>query len=241
MVPDSPDKIRVTGHRGAMAHAPENTALSLVTAEQLGVDEIEFDVRLSADGVPVISHDDDLGRVLGSTAAPSVRAASWRDLQRLRLPRGQRLLTLPEVLELTQTDLQVEVKALEAAAVVAEVLADDPDDQRRYVLTSFQAPILAELQRLLPQVPRGLIAGSYDDALRVGAHEVGATSLMSGWKGLTRSVVDQLHEEGFHVAGWSLRTSEDAVRAVQLGVDMITADAPGQAREWLDEARVRPA
>lgn len=224
-----------------MAHAPENTALSLVTAEQLSVDEIEFDVRLSADGVPVISHDDDLGRVLGTTPAPLVSATRWCDLQRLRLPRGQRLLTLPEVLELTQSDLQVEVKAPAAAAVVAEVLADYPDDQRRCLLTSFQVPILAELKKLLPQIPRGVIASSYDDALRASAHDVGAAALLSGWKGLTPEVVDRLHDEDLLVAGWPLRHADDAMLAVELGVDMVTADAPGEARDWLDTALVTPA
>ncbi|SDT35346.1 glycerophosphodiester phosphodiesterase [Microlunatus soli] len=231
----------MTGHRGAMAHAPENTALSLVTAEQLGVDEIEFDVRLSADGVPVISHDDDLARVLGASPAPRVSTTAWCDLQRLRLPRGQRLLTLPEVLELTQSDLQIEVKAPTAPALVAEVLAEYPDDQQRCLLTSFQVPILAELQQLLPQIPRGVIANSYDDALRVSAHDVGASAVMSGWKGLTPAVVDRLHDEDIQVAGWPVRNADDAALAVELGVDMITADAPGEAREWLDNALAAPA
>lgn len=219
-----------------MAHAPENTALSLVTAEQLGVEEIEFDVRVSADGVAVISHDDHLGRVLGADDAPLVSTSTWAELQALHLPRGQRLLTFAEVLELTQSDLQVELKAPAAAAVVAEVLADYPDEQQRCLLTSFQVPILAELEQLLPDLPRGLIAGAYTDEVRESARSVGASTVLTGWDGLSRQVVENLHRQGFRVAVWPVRDQEEARRAVALGVDMITADAPAAARDWIDAA-----
>jgi glycerophosphoryl diester phosphodiesterase len=234
----------VAGHRGAMAHAPENTALGLVTAEQLGVDEIEIDVRVSADGVAVISHDDDLSRVLGVDVAPSVSGSKWCDLQRLRLPRGQRLLSLPEVLDLTESDLQIELKDPGAAAIAAEVLAEYPDDQRRCSFTSFDAASLAAAQELLPWVPRGLIAEAYEPALPARAQAVQATWIYSGWTGLTPSVVADLHRKGFKVGAWLLRTADDARLACQLGVEKITADAPAEAREWIDaaaEANLRQA
>ena len=47
----------VIGHRGNRAHAPENTIESLAQAVALGADAIEFDVRVTADGIPVVHHD----------------------------------------------------------------------------------------------------------------------------------------------------------------------------------------
>ena len=47
-------------HRGASAHAPENTLAAFDRAIELGADEIELDVRMSADGVVVAFHDDRL-------------------------------------------------------------------------------------------------------------------------------------------------------------------------------------
>lgn len=221
-----------------MAHAPENTALSLVTAEQLGVDEIELDVRVSADGVPVISHDDDLSRVLGVDVAPTVSGSRWRDLLALRLPRGQRLLTLPEALELTQSDLQLELKAPESAAVAAEVLADYPDEWRRCSITSFESAWLATARELMPMVPRGLITGAYDPTIAARACAVGATWVYSGWRGLTSVVVDDLHRQGCKVGAWLVCSAEDADLACRLGVDKITADAPGEARDWIEAAEL---
>ncbi|MGM0402377.1 MAG: glycerophosphodiester phosphodiesterase [Thermodesulfobacteriota bacterium] len=52
-------------HRGAMAEAPENTAAAFEKALFWKTDGIEFDVQLSADGIPVVFHDDDLFRVTG--------------------------------------------------------------------------------------------------------------------------------------------------------------------------------
>ena len=48
---------RVIGHRGAAGLAPENTVASFRKAAELGVRWVEFDVHLSADGVPVVIHE----------------------------------------------------------------------------------------------------------------------------------------------------------------------------------------
>ena len=52
----------IIGHRGASAIAPENTIAAFARAIQDGADGIEFDVRLSRDGVPVVIHDATLAR-----------------------------------------------------------------------------------------------------------------------------------------------------------------------------------
>lgn len=72
----------IIGHRGASAVAPENSIAAFEAAIAAGADGIEFDVRLSRDGVPVIIHDDTLqrthglrGRVVDSSAnAPLPKA-----------------------------------------------------------------------------------------------------------------------------------------------------------------------
>jgi glycerophosphoryl diester phosphodiesterase len=56
-------------HRGAMAEAPENSAAAFDVALTRQVDGIEFDVRLSADGVPVVFHDDALFRITGKNGS----------------------------------------------------------------------------------------------------------------------------------------------------------------------------
>ncbi|MGI8812734.1 MAG: glycerophosphodiester phosphodiesterase [Pyrinomonadaceae bacterium] len=55
----------IIAHRGASAHAPENTFAAFQMAIDMGADGLEFDVRLSRDGVPVVIHDIDLLRIAG--------------------------------------------------------------------------------------------------------------------------------------------------------------------------------
>ncbi|MEQ1605891.1 MAG: glycerophosphodiester phosphodiesterase family protein [Pyrinomonadaceae bacterium] len=56
---------QIIGHRGASAHAPENTLAALQIALDVGADGVEFDVRLSKDDVPVVIHDANLKRTGG--------------------------------------------------------------------------------------------------------------------------------------------------------------------------------
>ena len=56
---------RLIAHRGNAFEFPENTLPALGSALQLGIRHIEFDVHLSADGIPVVMHDDRLNRCAG--------------------------------------------------------------------------------------------------------------------------------------------------------------------------------
>src|SRR5215208_2524413 len=66
----------IIGHRGASAVAPENTMAAFREAIATGADGIEFDVRLTRDGVPVIIHDSTLRRTGGLQRRVSDLAAS---------------------------------------------------------------------------------------------------------------------------------------------------------------------
>lgn len=65
--PLKPQAPRVSAHRGGAAYAPENTLLAFRNAVRLGVDDLETDVVLTADGVPVLIHDDTLERTTNCT------------------------------------------------------------------------------------------------------------------------------------------------------------------------------
>jgi glycerophosphoryl diester phosphodiesterase len=73
----------IVGHRGAPRRARENTIASLDWAESLGADAVEFDLRQTRDGEPVLFHDEFV--VLGSQQVP-VRSFTLRELQKLVLP-----------------------------------------------------------------------------------------------------------------------------------------------------------
>ncbi|HVF40493.1 MAG TPA: glycerophosphodiester phosphodiesterase family protein, partial [Gemmatimonadaceae bacterium] len=71
----------VIGHRGARAHAPENTIESFAQAVAAGAEAIEFDIRLSADGVPVVFHDPQVSRTTDGTG--EVKRMTFAELREL--------------------------------------------------------------------------------------------------------------------------------------------------------------
>lgn len=71
----------VIGHRGAAGHAPENTLASLEKAAALGVRWVEFDVKLTADAMVILFHDETLSRTTDGKGALADK--KWADLRPL--------------------------------------------------------------------------------------------------------------------------------------------------------------
>ena len=57
-----PEIFRITAHRGASFDHPENTLSAMRQAVAAGADMIEFDLRATKDGVPVVLHDTTIDR-----------------------------------------------------------------------------------------------------------------------------------------------------------------------------------
>ena len=145
----------VIGHRGNRAHAPENTIESFAQAIALGADAIEFDVHLSADGIPVVHHDPTLMRTtdghgeiarltFGELRAVDAGSRFTKDTGKTFPYRGMghRIPSLEEVVEaFPTTPLLIEIKAPLAATQVKRIL-----EQRlaveRVVVDSFRPEAL---------------------------------------------------------------------------------------------------
>lgn len=131
-----PNNRLVIGHRGNAAHAPENTIESFDQAVALGVDALEFDVRVSRDGIPVVIHDPTLARTVGRRVA--VAALSAAELATVdagaaftrdggvTFPYRNRGLTVPTLAAVLQRfptiPLLIEIKLPEAVRAVERAL-----------------------------------------------------------------------------------------------------------------------
>ena len=149
---------RVIGHRGAPREAAENTLASFEACARAGVRAVELDARLSADGLVVVHHDAQLGRVIrGSERAEDLPAEELR-------ARGVPLLA--DVLALGLL-VNVEIKA--DAENAAELPARALDVVRRAgaieraLVTSFDPELADEYARLADR-PAGAIAPYPPDA-----------------------------------------------------------------------------
>ena len=145
----------VVGHRGNRAHAPENTLESFAQAVALGVDALEFDVHLSADGVPVVHHDATLDRTTsgqGPIAARTVAelqtldaGARWTADGGRSHPyreRGIRVPTLAALLEAFEdVPLLIEIKT-PAASHAVRTLIERHGASARTVVDAFAGAAL---------------------------------------------------------------------------------------------------
>lgn len=140
----------VIGHRGAARLVPENTLDSMQHAVGLGVDALEFDVRISADAVPIVLHDPTLNRTtdragpVGSVPLSEIADADagyrFDPGGRSRFPwrgRGLRIPTVAQVLErFPAIPLLIELKTAEAAEPLRRLLGS-MGAEGRVVIASF--------------------------------------------------------------------------------------------------------
>lgn len=236
----------IVGHRGAMAHRPENSLASYALAEEVGVDEIELDVRLSKDQALFLLHDSTLDRTAGDDGARDLGPAAELTIAQLEtvvLDSGRGVVTLAEMYDATHSPIQLEIKDPATVPHLARFFQGHPEHAKRTILTGFNADALHECATLMPDIGRCIIVSALD---RAEGFEGGLNGLLAhtrstrfacGFPGLTRELVDEIHELGLALHVWPVRTIEDLRRAVELGADGVTSDDPAQARAWYDQVR----
>lgn len=235
----------IVGHRGAMAHRPENSLASYALAEEVGVDEIELDVRVSADGQLFLLHDDTLDRTAGDESARGlgpVAELTLAQLQAAVLDSGRGVVTLAEMYDATSTFIQLEIKDPATLPLLTRFFEERPADAARTALSGFDADAIRRAGELMPHIGRQIIvsdlskAEEFEGGLRGLLEHTGATRFACGFPGLTRELVDRLRDQDIEVHVWPMRSIDDMRKALALGARGTTADDPAQAFAWRDEA-----
>lgn len=233
----------IIAHRGASAHAPENSLAAFELAHQQGADAIELDVKLSMDGIPVVIHDPTVDRTTkGSGTVAELELAS---LQKLDAGDGQHIPTLAEVFAAVGRDLYINIE-LTNYTTSKDDLVDKVVDvikaydmQERVFFSSFLAKNLKHAAELLPDTARGLLA--LPTALGFFARSFGFPSsvyqaIHPGIQNVTEKMITQAHQRGQRVHVWTVNKPNDMRRLAKLGVDGIFTDDPKLAVEILRSA-----
>ncbi|MFR0354396.1 glycerophosphodiester phosphodiesterase [Streptomyces sediminimaris] len=211
------------GHRGVMGVEPENTLRSFVAAQHAGLDVIELDLHLSKDGALVVMHDSDVDRTTDGTGP--IAEKTLAELRSLDAGRGEHVPVFEEVLEAVDSPLQAEIKDVQAARALAEVMLAR-DLVSRVEVSSFHDEAIAEIARLVPGVRTALIGSRYGTDIVERAGEAGASALCLNIRRLTLEIVDMARAADLRVIGWVVNTQDHLrlVRALQL--DGATTDFP---------------
>jgi glycerophosphoryl diester phosphodiesterase len=221
----------VIGHRGACAHAPENTLASFAKAAELGCAMVEFDVRLSADGVPIVFHDDRLERCTDGSGA--VAARTLAELRRLDAGGGEVIPTLAEVLALCQSKgllVNMEIKPDpgrgEATARAALAVAADAWRGAPPLVSSFDAAALAAAREVMPDWPRSLLLPRLPPDWRERVGRLGCVAVGVHHRALPASTVAIVRAAGLAVLAYTVNRPGRAKRLFARGINAVFCDAP---------------
>jgi glycerophosphoryl diester phosphodiesterase len=234
------DLPRVIGHRGAMAYAPENTEASFREAKARGCRWVEFDVRLSRDGVPVLIHDAALNRTTDGKGR--VAAHDYDYLAALDAGRwfgaafaGERILTLARAVALLDElglGANIELKPVRkrqmelAKAVTGVLSARWPEHLPPPLLSSFDRKVLAALAALKAPWPRGYLAKALPRRWRAEAARLGCRSIHCAHRRLKANQARAVKEAGFTLAAYTVNDPSTAATLFGWGVDAVFSDAP---------------
>jgi glycerophosphoryl diester phosphodiesterase len=244
---ESTGRVMIVGQRGAPAYAPENTLASFEKARALGVDMVEFDVHLTADGRCVVIHDETVDRTTDGSG--QVGAKTFAELRELDAGDGQRIPALDEVLEWAHDvgmPLSVELKHPNVCTAspysgleerVLDLLRHH-DILEDCFVHSYHHAAARRMKELAPGVTTA-ISCDYADFVDVAA--VARAALADGihleWRSLSPEAVAQAHAAGIHILGGGIPEGrDDIIRAlIRHGVDMIDDDAPDHLREVVED------
>lgn len=225
----------VVGHRGWPTRFPDNTLAGFLTAATLA-DSVETDIRRSADGKLVLSHDPEIRDLV-------VADHVWSVLAEIDLGGGNRPALLDEAIAaIPGTSFQFEVKNLphqpgfEPDHRIGLEAADRsrPGD----IVTSFNWLTLEAVHRVFPEAATGVLvaaAGDIDQAIDEclqGGHTALIPTMQAPASRLARAL-----DCGLEVYPWVVDDPSIALELADLGVSGIITDDPGVVRSALEAPR----
>jgi glycerophosphoryl diester phosphodiesterase len=244
------DGVLLLAHRGLpSADRPENTLAAVRAAFECGADGVEVDVRRTADGVLVLSHDADLQRLTGRPSP--VATTTWPTLRDTADAGGVPLATVEDVLvaaaghrvvlEVKQPPPGLASVSGTALAVCAQLRSLEraglPLD---VTVSSFAPDVIAHVRRVAPAGVRTALLGLphapssslLRQALASGHDEVHPhVSSVAAAPDAVRTA----HAVGVAVVPWTVNGRRDLRRFASLQVDAVITDVPVAARGALTQ------
>lgn len=222
-------------HRGASAYAQENSRASFRKAAQLGADMVEIDIRVSADNIPVVSHDSSLKRLYGIEGAVSDYRLD--DLRAITAAAGG-ILSFDEALESCRElglGLYLDLKQLNMRAA-ADMLAaiDARHNLGNVIFGSFRPDTLADIKAARPDAQTSILFSATQlDAVKL-AQSIGADYVHPCWENraaqphrlLTREWIEAARRADLGIVCWHEERPDEIAALMKLGVDAICSDKP---------------
>jgi glycerophosphoryl diester phosphodiesterase len=237
----------IIAHRGYSARAPENTLAAMELALQVGAPALEFDIRATRDGVPVLFHDETLERTTsgrGRIADLSLRelseldAGSWFSDEFV----NERVPALAEVLQATSNRanrLYVELKPggltpRQLRQVVEELTLHG--FTHNSVVMSFDWSLLDGVRGLSPEITLAFLADDESAFRRALQRAVAAGNALvdCNYRILLANpeLSDLAEQAGLELAVYTVNDTGAAAALLRQGVRRITTNEVERLLKW---------
>lgn len=231
---------QVIAHRGASAHAPENTFAAFNKALDLGCRWVEFDVMLNADNEAFVFHDEDIKRITrqkGAFALLSSAEVESLDVGRWFSKRfsGEKIPRFDEVIRwLTAQDVQanIEIKPTSGQSekttmvVLTTLQRFWPKNKPLPLISSFDLSVLRLCRTIMPEWPLALLLEKWDEQWQKWADELHCFSIHLPRRAVTHDRVQRIREQGYAVAVYTVNRPRLARRLFGWGVQAVFSDYP---------------
>ena len=242
-------EIRVFSHRGGRMEFDENTMAAFQASYDAGYRGFEVDIRLTADGELVVTHDSTLERTTNGSGV--VEKTTANELRKLQTKKGGKMAFLPELLDWLKdkkglyVEFEMKTKPVElypeevlqkyCDKLYKMVMKDKPADAE-YVFTSSDYRGLRYLQQKYPGVDLMMITSKplNEWTIRM-AKALGVTRIGAKMPGTSRDAVAKAHKEGLIVSLWPGYTTADFMLGAYLGADFMCTDIPVEVKKFAEE------
>ncbi|HEX2580572.1 MAG TPA: glycerophosphodiester phosphodiesterase [Dongiaceae bacterium] len=239
-------------HRGASAHAPENTIAAFRAAAASGVGWIECDATITRDRAVVLFHDDTLERT--SDGMGLLVEKNWSDVSALDAGswfssafRGERIPLLREAVDVwgqlgLRANIEIKVApgldAETARCVMAELAAHWPGDREPPLISSFSREALGVARDMQRAMPRGLLLEDHPGDWRDLARSLEVVSIHCWEETLTEEWARAIKDDGYGLAVYTLNDAAKAREMFRRGADAIFTDRPEEMAASFPQTRI---
>jgi glycerophosphoryl diester phosphodiesterase len=203
--------IEIIGHRGVPLLEPENTMLGFRRAVELGANQLELDVRLTKDKIPVVIHDATIRRTTNGHGR--VSKLTLKQLQVFDAGRGESIPTLEEVLKEfgNKVFLQIHLKRRVSTTKTVRMITK-MGLERSVCISCFSHKAIKFVKRLSPHIATAALVRKRRRRLVPYLHSLGVDALHVSCKVCSKSLVDALHRGGLKVRVWNVANEKTTIQ-----------------------------
>lgn len=226
----------IIGHRGAAGERPENTLVGIRHAIEIGVDMIEYDVRLTKDKIPVLTHDFHTYRL--DKKINLISRLTFDELKKRTSGTERPIVTLEQALKECHDSvyLNLEIKTMSAVRPTIDIIRKiykTKKSRSEILISSFNPLVLRRVRKLMPDAQLGLL--HYINPLEfIAWHRMLSLSAV----GFHRLHINPLSIEsakklGLFTYAYTVNRLDAAKRLEQKGIDGVVTDFPSEMIDGL--------